>query len=337
MSFKELTKKTADGGTLTAQESQDAFNAILNGDVSPILAAAFLTSLHQRGETSDEVLGAVRALRIRMTIFPGAEDAVDVCGTGGDQHGTVNVSTAVAFVLAGAGVKVAKHGNRAVSSRSGSSDILSELGIKIDVAANRMRKALDASNICFLHAPIYHAAMKNVSAIRAELGFRTIFNLIGPLTNPARVRRQVIGVFDKNWCDPMARILQTLGSEHVWVVHGGDGMDEITTTTDTYVVEQARESLRSFDIMPAKEGVKNATLEQLKGGDAKTNAAHFKRMLTGEKGAYRDIVCLNAAAGLIIGGKAKNLKDGVGIAAETIDSGKAKAALEKLIQITNEA
>ncbi|MBY0429078.1 MAG: anthranilate phosphoribosyltransferase [Alphaproteobacteria bacterium] len=336
MTFKELTKKVADGGRLSADESQEAFNAILSGEPSPILTAAFLTSLHQRGETTDEVLGAVRALRIRMTIFPGAEDAVDVCGTGGDQHGTVNVSTAVAFVLAGAGVKVAKHGNRAVSSRSGSSDILSELGIKMDVPANKMRKALDAANVCFLHAPIYHAAMKHVSAIRAELGFRTIFNLIGPLTNPARVRRQVIGVFDKNWCDPMARILQTLGSDHVWVVHGGDGMDEITTTTSTYVVEQARESMRSFDITPKQEGVKTASLEQLKGGDAKTNAGHFKKLLNREKGAYRDIVCLNAAAGLIIGGKAKHLKDGMGLAAEAIDSGKAAAALEKLIQITNE-
>ncbi len=336
MNFKELTKKVADGGTLSASESQDAFNAILSGDTSPVLTAAFLTSLHQRGETSDEVLGAVRALRIRMTIFPGAEDAVDVCGTGGDQHGTVNVSTAVAFVLAGAGVKVAKHGNRAVSSRSGSSDILSELGIKMDVAANKMRKALDVANVCFLHAPIYHTAMKQVAAIRAELGFRTIFNLIGPLTNPARVRRQVIGVFDKNWCDPMARILQTLGSEHVWVVHGGDGMDEITTTTTTYVVEQARESLRSFDITPKQEGVKTATLDQLKGGDAKTNAKHFKKLLDREKGAYRDIVCLNAAAGLIIAGKAKHLKDGLAMAAEAIDNGKAAAALEKLITITNE-
>ncbi len=336
MSFKELTRTVADGGKLTAQESQDAFNAILSGEPSPVLTAAFLTALHQRGETTEEVLGAVRAMRIRMTIFPGAEDAVDVCGTGGDHHGTYNVSTAVAFVLAGAGVKVAKHGNRAVSSRSGSSDILTELGIKMDVPANKMRKALDATNVCFLHAPIYHSAMKNVSAIRAELGFRTIFNLIGPLTNPARVRRQVIGVFDKNWCDPMARILQTLGSDHVWVVHGGDGMDEITTTTNTYVVEQARESLRSFDISPKQEGVKLVTIDQLKGGDAKTNAGHFKKLLAREKGPYRDIVCLNAAAGFIIAGKAKHLKDGQAMAAEAIDSGKAAAALEKLIQITHE-
>lgn len=336
MNFKSLTKHVADGGRLSAEQSQDAFNLILNGDNSPVMTAAFLTALHQRGETADEVLGAVRALRIRMTIFPGAEDAIDVCGTGGDQHGTVNVSTAVAFVLAGAGVKVAKHGNRAVSSRSGSSDILSELGIKMDVPANRMRKALDDANICFLHAPIYHAAMKTVAGIRAELGFRTIFNLIGPLTNPARVRRQVIGVFDKNWCDPMARILQTLGSDHVWVVHGGDGMDEITTTTDTYVVEQARESMRNFDITPKQEGVKLATLDQLKGGDAKTNASHFRKLLAREKGAYRDIVCLNAAAGLIIAGKAKDIKDGIHAAAEAIDSGKAAAAFEKLIHITNE-
>ncbi|NDE90059.1 MAG: anthranilate phosphoribosyltransferase [Alphaproteobacteria bacterium] len=334
--FKNYVKKVADGGLLSAAESHEAFNIILSGEASPLLTSAFLTALHQRGETADEVLGAVRALRIRMTIFPGAEDAIDVCGTGGDQHGTVNVSTAVAFVLAGAGVKVAKHGNRAVSSLSGSSDILSELGIKMDVAANRMRKALDGANVCFLHAPIYHAAMKHVSALRAELGFRTIFNLIGPLTNPARVRRQVIGVFDKKWCEPMAQILQTLGSEHVWVVHGGDGMDEITTTTNTYVVEQARETLRSFDITPQKENLKPATLQQLKGGNVKTNATLFKNMLGGEKGAYRDIVCLNAAAGLIIAGKAKTLKEGMQSAAEAIDSGKAKTALEKLITITNE-
>jgi anthranilate phosphoribosyltransferase len=334
--MKNIIKKVADGGTLSAEESQYAFDAILNGDVSPVVIASFLTALHQRRETYDEVLGAVRALRIRMTVFPGAEDALDVCGTGGDQHGTVNVSTAVAFVLAGAGVHVAKHGNRAVSSRSGSSDILSELGIKIDVPANKMRKALDNAHVCFLHAPIYHAAMKHVAPIRAELGFRTIFNLIGPLTNPARVRQQVIGVFDNNWCDPMARILQTLGSQHVWVVHGGDGMDEITTTTQTYVVEQTREVLRSFNVSPHEAGIKTATLEQLKGGDVRMNAKYFKTLLSGEKGAYRDIVCLNAAAGLIVAGKAKNIKDGVHLANESINSGRAKQSLEKLIAITNE-
>jgi anthranilate phosphoribosyltransferase len=328
-------KKIKDGQTLSADESETAISSLLDGGVAEADIAAFLKALHQRGETEEEILGAARGLRAKMLPFPVATDAVDCCGTGGDHHGTFNVSSAVAFVLAGCGVKVAKHGNRAVSSKSGSSDLLTQLGVKVDAPTPLMKKALDEANICFLMAPIYHPAMKHVAPVRAKLGHRSIFNLLGPLANPARATRQLVGVYDKKWLQPYARILEKLGSRHVLAVHGTDGLDEITTTGDTLACEMKDGLFTDRTITPASAGLAVTTLDALKGGDAAANALKLQALLSGEKGAYRDIALINAAAAFMLAGKANDLKAGTQLAAQAIDSGQAKNALTDLVRISN--
>jgi anthranilate phosphoribosyltransferase len=307
-----------------------------SGVASPTQMAAFLMALRVRGETVAEITGACRLMRSRMLAVEAPEGAVDIVGTGGDGHGTYNVSTCAAIVAAGAGVPVAKHGNRSVSSLSGASDVLAALGVKLDVPPLTISRALGGAGVGFMWAPMHHPAFKHWAPVRAELGVRTIFNLLGPLSNPAGVKRQVVGVFDARWVEPLAEVLRNLGSVHAWVVHGADGLDELTTTGITKVAELKGGAVTTFDVKPEDAGLQRATLAQLKGGDAKVNAAAIREVLGGEPGPFRDIVLLNAAAALIVGGKAASLPEGVERAGRAIDTGAAAQALDKLVAITNE-
>jgi len=294
-----------------------------------------LMGLRVRGETVDEITGGAKAMRARALTMDAPEGAIDTCGTGGDAKGTFNVSTGAALVSAACGVPVAKHGNRALSSKSGSADVLIALGVNIEADMELVHEALWQADIGFLMAPRHHGAMRHVAPTRVELGTRTIFNLLGPLSNPAGAKRQIIGVFDQAWANPMAEVLRNLGSERVWVVHGSDGIDELTTTGPSTVVELKDGELNSFEVTPEEAGLARVGLEDLKGGDGEANAGVMAEMLDGAKGPIRDIVLLNTAAALIVAGQVENLKDGVAEGAKTIDSGAARATLDKLIDITN--
>ena len=334
--LKRIIQKVSTGACLCAEEIAAALDLMSTGAASPVQMGAFLMALRVRGETVDEITGAARLLRSRMLTVNAPADAIDIVGTGGDSHGTYNVSTCAAIVAAGAGVKVAKHGNRSVSSLSGASDVLTALGVKVDVDADLVSRAVAQAGVGFMWAPMHHPAMKQWAPVRAELGIRTIFNLLGPLCNPAGVKRQVIGVFDKKWVEPIADVMRNLGSEHVWVVHGWDGMDELTTTGPSTVAELKDGDVAVFEVVPEDAGLPRAKLVDLKGGDAKANAEAIRVLLQGEPGPFRDIVLLNAAAALIVAGKAANLADGVKRAARAIDTGAANTALDKLIASTNE-
>jgi anthranilate phosphoribosyltransferase len=334
--LKRIIQKVSTGACLDAEEIEAALDLMSTGAASPVQMGAFLMALRVRGETVDEITGAARLLRSRMLTVNAPADAIDIVGTGGDSHGTYNVSTCAAIVAAGAGVKVAKHGNRSVSSLSGASDVLTALGVKVDVDADLVSRAVAQAGVGFMWAPMHHPAMKQWAPVRAELGIRTIFNLLGPLCNPAGVKRQVIGVFDKKWVEPVADVMRNLGSEHVWVVHGSDGMDELTTTGPSTVAELKDGDVAVFEVVPEDAGLPRAKLVDLKGGDAKANAEAIRVLLQGEPGPFRDIVLLNAAAALIVAGKAANLADGVKRAARAIDTGAANTALDKLIASTNE-
>jgi anthranilate phosphoribosyltransferase len=309
------------------------FDDMFGGQMAEPEIAAYLVDLNTRGFGEDEIMAAAEAMRAHMTVFDGAEDAIDCCGTGGDGHHTLNISTAVGFVLAGAGVKVAKHGNKAISSKSGSSDVLTALGVNTEAPLQAMRQAYKETNFCYLSAPLYHPAMKFVAGARKMVGQRTIFNLLGPLANPARAKRQVVGVYDKKYLTMFPSILAKLGSTRVWAVHGQDGMDEITTATATDVRAHPSES---FTITPQEFGLAPAASDDLRGGDAAFNAEKLKALLTGQKTPYRDIVLLNAAAGFVVADKAQNLKDALAMGADSIDQGHAKAVLEKLVAITEQ-
>lgn len=333
--FRSYLHKAAAGDTLTPEEAASAFDLMMEGAVSVAQMAGFLAALAARGETADEILGAARALRARMLRVQAPPDAVDVVGTGGDAKGTYNVSTCTAFVVAGVGVPVAKHGNRSVSSKSGAADVLEALGINISCGAERMERAIAEANVGFLFAPAHHAAMKHVAPARKELGVRTIFNLIGPLSNPAETRRMLIGVYSPRWLEPMAMAMRELGAEHVWVVHGAGGLDELSTLGASEVVEMREGTLRRFSVAPGEAGLKPARLEDIIGGGPKDNAAAIRAVLGGEPGAFRDIVLLNAGAALIVAGKAQDLVGGVKLAASSIDDGAAMQSLAKLIEISN--
>ena len=335
--LKRLMQKVATGATLNDEETEAALETMTSGGATPVQMAAFLMALRVRGETIDEITGACRLLRRRMLPVEAPPNAVDIVGTGGDGHGTYNVSTCAALVAAGAGVPIAKHGNRSVSSLSGASDVLSSLGVKLDVSPLTISHAIAEAGVGFMWAPLHHAAMKNWAPVRAELGIRTLFNLLGPLCNPAGVKRQVLGVFDPRWIEPLAEVLKNLGSEHAWVVHGADGLDELSTTGVSRVAELKDGAIAVFEISPADAELPTATLEQLKGGDAQVNAAAIRDVLAGKPGPFRDIVLLNAAAALIVGGKAANLADGAAKAALAIDNGNAQRALDKLVAVTNAA
>ncbi|HRK17576.1 MAG TPA: anthranilate phosphoribosyltransferase [Hyphomicrobiaceae bacterium] len=334
--LKALIQKVADAKTLSADEMRTALEIMTDGHATPAQMGAFLMALRVRGETVEEITGAAQMMRSKMLRVTAPEGAVDIVGTGGDHHGTYNVSTCASLVAAGAGLPIAKHGNRSVSSLAGASDVLSALGIKLTAPLATVERSISEAGIGFLFAPNHHPAMKNWAPVRAELGARTIFNLLGPISNPAGVRRQIVGVFSWQWVEPIAHVLASLGCDHVWVVHGHDGLDELTTTGSTDVAEVKDGKVTVFEVTPQDAGIPPAKLSDLKGGNAAYNAAAIHRVLDGEIGPFRDIVLLNAAAAFVVGGVATNLVDGVAIGTKSIDSGAAKAALARLVRITNE-
>ena len=333
--LKALIGKVATGATLTREEAASAFDSMMSGEATPSQMGGLLMALRVRGETVDEITGAVAAMRSKMLRVTAPPDAVDVVGTGGDGSGSVNVSTCASFIVAGAGVPVAKHGNRALSSKSGAADCLAALGIKIDLTPEQVGRCVNEAGIGFMFAPTHHPAMKNVGPTRVELATRTIFNLLGPLSNPAGVKRQMVGVFSRKWVEPLAQVLKNLGSDSVWVVHGSDGLDEITLTGPTFVAALENGNIRTFEVTPDDAGLPRAGGDALKGGDAEANAASLRGVLEGKPGAFRDVALLNAAAALIVAGKAKDLKDGVALGAKSLDSGAAMNKLKRLIAVSN--
>lgn len=332
--LKALIAKVATGESLTREESASAFNSMMSGEATPSQMGGLLMALRVRGETVDEITGAVTTMRAKMLGVQAPADAVDVVGTGGDASGSYNISTCAAFILAGCGVPVAKHGNRALSSKSGAADVLAALGVNIEMKADQIGACIANAGIGFMFAPAHHPAMKNVGPTRVELGTRTIFNLLGPLSNPASVKRQMIGTFSRHWVEPMAQVLRNLGSDSIWVVHGSDGLDEITTTGPTTVAELKDGTIRSFEVTPEDAGLPRATPGALKGGDAQHNAEALLDVLKGKKSAFRDVAILNAAAALIVAGKAQDLREGAGLAAHAIDSGEAEGRLDRLIAVS---
>ena len=333
--MQELITHLKAGQDLSADQARMAFTTIMSGDGDDELIAAFLLALKDKGESIEEITAAATVMREHMTRFETDRDCIDVCGTGGDNKGSYNISTAVAFVLAGCGVPVAKHGNRSVSSKSGSSDVLQALGIKLTDDMSRLEESLDKANICFLAAPFFHPAMKHVAPIRAKLKTRTIFNLLGPLCNPAGVTRQVMGVYDAALVEPLCHVLKNLGSIANAVVHGSDGMDELTVTGPSHVAELKEGAIRTYDVTPEDAGLALHKPEELLGGDAEHNADALRRVLSGETGAYRDAVIMNATGGLIVADKADDPLTGAALAAEAINSGRATECLETLIRISN--
>jgi anthranilate phosphoribosyltransferase len=326
--FKALIARVASGTSLTRQGAATA---------TPSQMGGLLMALRVRGETVDEITGAVTTMRAKMLGVKAPVDAVDVVGTGGDASGSFNISTCAAFIVAGAGVPVAKHGNRALSSKSGAADVLHALGVNIELTPEQVGTCISDAGIGFMFAPAHHPAMKNVGPTRVELGTRTIFNLLGPLSNPAGVKRQMVGTFSKHWVEPMAQVLKNLGSDSVWVVHGSDGLDEITTTGPTSVAALENGQIRTFEVTPEEAGLPRSQPGALKGGDGEANARTLLAVLKGEKSPYRDVSLLNAGAALIVAGKAKTLKDGVALAAKSVDSGEAEGRLQRLIKVSNAA
>jgi anthranilate phosphoribosyltransferase len=334
--FKPLIAKVAAGLPLTRSEAEMAFSQILSGESTPAQTAGFLMGLRVRGESVEELTGAVSAMRSKMLAVPPVAGAIDVVGTGGDASGSWNVSTLAALIVAACGVPVAKHGNRAASSRSGAADVLQALGVKVGLTPAEVSACLAKAGFAFMIAPAHHPAMRHVAPVRTELGTRTIFNLLGPLSNPAGVRRLLLGVFAPSWLEPIATTLRDLGADRVWVVHGSDGLDEMTTTGPTTIVELKDGAISRFEITPEDAGLVRAEPEALKGGEPGENAAALRAVLGGEKSPYRDIAILNAAGALVVAGRAGGLMDGARRAAEAIDSGAAKALLEKVVAASNE-
>ena len=333
--FKSLIAKVATGATLSRHEAVSAFDSMMSGEATPSQMGGLLMALRVRGETVEEITGAVSAMRAKMLRVKAPPEAIDVVGTGGDGSGSVNVSTCASFIVAGAGVPVAKHGNRALSSRSGSADVLASLGVRIDISPEHVGRCVEEAGIGFMFAPAHHPAMKNVGPTRVELATRTIFNLLGPLSNPAGVTRQMVGVFSKQWVQPLAQVLKNLGSESVWVVHGSDGLDEITLTGPTFVAALEKGNIRSFEVTPEQAGLKCVAGEMLKGADAHANAIALKSVLDGMPSPYRDVALLNAAAALIVAGHAKDLKEGVALGTRSIESGAAASRLKHLVAVSN--
>ncbi|MEW6449943.1 MAG: anthranilate phosphoribosyltransferase [Pseudomonadota bacterium] len=333
--FKTLLAKVASNTALTREEAAHAFDRMMSGEATPSQMGALLMALRVRGETVDEITGAVAAMRAKMLKVDAPPNAIDIVGTGGDAKGSFNISTCAAFIVAGAGVPIAKHGNRALSSKSGAADVLGALGVKIELTPEQVRDCIHEAGIGFMFAPAHHPAMKNVGPTRVELGTRTIFNLLGPLSNPAGVKRQMVGTFSKQWVEPMAQVLKNLGSESVWVAHGSDGLDEISISGPTHIAALENGTVRTFEVKPEDIGIKALPHDAVRGGDAETNAATMRSVLKGDKSAFRDVSILNAAAALVVAGKAKNLAEGAKVAAHSLDSGAAAARLEKLVAVSN--
>jgi anthranilate phosphoribosyltransferase len=333
--FKSLIARVAGGASLDRAEAAQAFNMIMSGEATPSQVGGFLMALRVRGETVEEITAAVATMRAKMVTVEAPGDAVDVVGTGGDGSHSLNISTLASFIVAGAGVPVAKHGNRGLSSRSGTADCLMALGVKIDVPPQAIARCIREAGIGLMFAPAHHPAMKHVGPTRVELGTRTIFNLLGPLSNPAGVKRQMVGVFSRQWVEPLAEVLNNLGSVHAWVVHGSDGLDEITGTGPTTVAELKDGRVRTFEVSPDDVGMRLCSPAELKGGDASENAAALRAVLAGARNAYRDVAAINAAAALVVAGKAETIRDGFALAEASLDSGAAAARLDRLIAVSN--
>lgn len=325
----------ADGKNLPFDTAVRAFQIIMNGGATPAQIAAFLMGLRIKGETVDEITAGATAMRVKAKPFHSVAGAIDTCGTGGDSRGTYNISTATAFVLAACGIPVVKHGNRSVSSQSGSADVLSVLGVKTDAEPEIVERCLRECSMAFLLAPKFHPAMRHVTPIRQELALRTIFNILGPLTNPAAPDFQLLGVYNKSLLKPLAETLKSLGTKAAWLVHGSDGLDELTITGSSSVVALQDDKLSEFEVSPEDAGLPRATLEDLRGGDPEYNARALTEAISGMENVHRNAVVYNAAAGLVIAGKAGDLKEGVAIAKNAIDSGNAYSILRKLVDISN--
>jgi anthranilate phosphoribosyltransferase len=333
--LKSFIAKAATGASLTREEAREAFGILMSGEATPAQIGGFLMALRVRGETVDEITGAVETMRAKMLRVEAPATSLDIVGTGGDGSGSYNISTCAAIVAAGAGLKIAKHGNRALSSRSGAADTLAALGVKLDITPEIISRCITQAGVGFMFAPQHHAAMKHVGPSRAELGTRTIFNLLGPLSNPASVKRQITGVFAKNWLEPLAKVLSNLGSERVWVTHGEGGLDEITPCGTTWVSELNNGKVTSFEITPESAGLSRSNPADLKGGDADHNADALKAVLGGAKNAYRDAAVITAGAALLVADEAADLREGVSLAQAAIDNGKAAQALATLVSVSN--
>ncbi|MCB1421008.1 MAG: anthranilate phosphoribosyltransferase [Nitratireductor sp.] len=333
--LKTYIAKVADGNALSREETQEAFSILMSGDATPAQIGGFLMALRVRGESEAEFAGAIEAMRAKMLSVDAPVDAMDIVGTGGDAKGSLNISTATALVVAGCGVKVAKHGNRALSSKSGAADVLAALGVNLELSPGQITDCIEDANVGFMFAPAHHSAMRFVGPARAELGTRTIFNLLGPMCNPARVKRQLLGVFSPKWLITVAKVLGELGSEKVWVVYG-DGYDEITITGKTQMAVLENGSVLPRDVTPEDFGFKVQPADAIAGGDAEYNAKQLQALLDGEPSAYRDMVLMNAAAALVVADKASDIREGVEIAAAAIDEGKANAALTRLVAVSNQ-
>ena len=335
--FKRLLALAASGNPLGRDDAREAFEIMMSGEASPAQIGGFLMALRVRGESVDEIAAGAEVMRARALKVAAPPGAIDTCGTGGDASGTVNISTAAAFVVAACGVPVAKHGNKAQSSRSGSADVLEALGISLDLDPDGVGRCIAEAGIGFMFAQRHHGAMRHVGPVRVELGTRTIFNLLGPLSNPAGAKRQLIGVFARQWLEPLAEVLRRLGSEKVWVVHGSDGLDELTTTGASHVAELRDGRVSTFTVAPEDVGLARVEPEALKGGDPQANARALAAVLAGKAGAYRDIVLLNAAAALVVADVVPDLAAGVREAARAIDDGRAMARLESLRDLARPA
>ena len=332
--LKALLAHVAQGRSLSESEAEAGFDIIMSGDATPSQMGAFLMALRVRGETVDEITGAARIMRAKAVGIDAPPGTIDTCGTGGDASGSFNISTASALVVAGCGVPVAKHGNRALSSKSGSADVLTALGVNIDADLTIVRQCLWEVGLGFLMAPRHHSATRHVAPTRVELGTRTIFNLLGPLSSPAMARRQLVGVFAPEWVRPMAEVLGRLGSERAWVVHGA-GLDELTIAGTTTVAALEGGKVETFEIVPEDIGLPRARLDDIRGGEPHRNAALMCELLTGAGGPVRDVVLLNSGAALVVAGRAASLADGIELAAQSLDAGTARRVLEQLVARTN--
>jgi anthranilate phosphoribosyltransferase len=333
--LKPLIAKVASGAALSRDEAASAFDRMMSGEATPSQMGGLLMALRVRGETIDEITGAVNTMRAKMLRVTAPPDAIDVVGTGGDASGSYNISTCTAFIVAGAGVPIAKHGNRALSSRSGAADVLSALGVRIELSPAEISRCISEAGIGFMFAPAHHPAMKHVGPTRVELGTRTIFNLLGPLSNPAGVRRQMVGVFSRHWLEPLAHVLKNLGCARAFIVHGSDGLDEITTAGSTTITSLEGGSITTFEVTPEEVGLARVKPEELRGGDAESNALALASVLRGAKGPFRDVSLFNAAAALVVAGRAKTLKEGIAVATKSIDSGEAEGRLQRLIAVSS--
>jgi anthranilate phosphoribosyltransferase len=333
--MKPLIAKAAAGTPLSRAEAREAFQVMMSGDATPSQIGGFLMALRVRGETVDEITAAVEIMREKMLRVTAPAAAIDIVGTGGDASGSYNISTCAAFVAAGAGLSVAKHGNRALSSKSGAADVLTALGVKLDIGPDRIADCISEAGVGFMFAPAHHASMKHVGPSRVELGTRTIFNLLGPLSNPAGVKRQVTGVFARQWVEPLAHVLRNLGSEACWICHGEGGLDEIVPSGATFIAALQDGEVTTFELTPEQAGLKRASFEELKGGDAAHNADALRHVLAGKPSAFRDAAVMTAAAALVVAGRAADYRDGIGLAQAAIDSGAAEQALTRLIRVSN--